>query len=215
MQRDLARHLVARGNLRVVLGRGIDLQVAHQFADHVPLLQRQVDGPRAGRDAGIGRLLCVARVDAEHCGAQQRRRARKSEPSGDALHGAGSRRAWCTPGVNRQAREKVPSRRDPKCNNAGLKAGVVRNSVMGLARRLLTILLDARGAQAGKSMLVDGVLPGQEFFDGQRVAAAGFLQARGDRRVRQRQLRPCAGSPSAWYRARADRRSSAGCHPAR
>ena len=47
---------------------------------------------------------------------------------------------------------------------------------MGLARRLLTILLDARGAQASKSMLVDGVLPGQEFFDGQRVAAAGFLQ---------------------------------------
>ena len=41
---------------------------------------------------------------------------------------------------------------------------------------LLAILLDAGGAQAGEAMLVDRELPGQEFVDRQRVAAAGFLE---------------------------------------
>jgi hypothetical protein len=43
-------------------------------------------------------------------------------------------------------------------------------------KRLLTILLDAGGAQSGKAVLVDGKLPGQEFIDGQRVAAASLLK---------------------------------------
>jgi hypothetical protein len=42
--------------------------------------------------------------------------------------------------------------------------------------RLLAILLDAGGAQSGQAMLVDGKLPGQEFVNGQGVAAAGFLE---------------------------------------
>ena len=41
---------------------------------------------------------------------------------------------------------------------------------------LLAVLLDARGAQAGEAVLVDRILPGQEFFDGKRVAGAGFLE---------------------------------------
>src|SRR5262245_22570076 len=41
---------------------------------------------------------------------------------------------------------------------------------------LLAILLDARGAQTGEAVLVDRVLPGQEFLDRQRVARAGFLE---------------------------------------
>jgi hypothetical protein len=41
---------------------------------------------------------------------------------------------------------------------------------------LLPILLDAGGAQSGQAMLVDGKLPGQEFVDGQGVAAAGLLE---------------------------------------
>ena len=40
----------------------------------------------------------------------------------------------------------------------------------------MAILLDTRGAQTGKAMLVDGKLPGQEFVDGQGVAAAGLLK---------------------------------------
>ena len=40
----------------------------------------------------------------------------------------------------------------------------------------MAILLDSGGAQSGKAMLIDGKLPGQEFVDGQRVAAAGLLK---------------------------------------
>jgi hypothetical protein len=42
---------------------------------------------------------------------------------------------------------------------------------------LLAVLLDARGAQARKTVLVDGDLPAQEFLRGQRVALTGFLEA--------------------------------------
>ena len=47
-----------------------------------------------------------------------------------------------------------------------------------LAGRLLAILLDAGGAQSGKAMLIDGKLPGKELVDGQRVAAASFLEGK-------------------------------------
>jgi hypothetical protein len=42
--------------------------------------------------------------------------------------------------------------------------------------RLLAILLDTGGAQSRKTVLVDGKLPGKEFVDGQRVAAASLLE---------------------------------------
>src|SRR5882757_10454678 len=41
---------------------------------------------------------------------------------------------------------------------------------------LLAILLDAGGAQSGQAVLIDGELPGEEFVDRQRVAAAGLLE---------------------------------------
>src|SRR5437879_5576723 len=41
---------------------------------------------------------------------------------------------------------------------------------------LLSVLLNARGAQAGEAMLVDRILPGQEFLDGERVTTARFLE---------------------------------------
>jgi hypothetical protein len=41
---------------------------------------------------------------------------------------------------------------------------------------LLAILLDPGGAQPRKAMLIDGKLPGQEFVNGQRVAAASLLK---------------------------------------
>jgi hypothetical protein len=50
------------------------------------------------------------------------------------------------------------------------------SNAMGCVELLLTILLDSRGAQSGKAMLVDGKLPGQEFVNGQGVAAAGLLK---------------------------------------
>jgi hypothetical protein len=42
---------------------------------------------------------------------------------------------------------------------------------------LLPVLLDAGGAQACQTMLVDGQLPAQELFGGQGIALAGFLKA--------------------------------------
>jgi hypothetical protein len=56
--------------------------------------------------------------------------------------------------------------------HAGPAASVFGNGLPSL----LPVLLDARGAQAGEAMLVDGILPGEEFLDGERVAAAGFFQ---------------------------------------
>src|ERR1043166_2644820 len=46
----------------------------------------------------------------------------------------------------------------------------------GAEGALLPILLDSRGAQAGEAVAIDGILPGEEFFDRQRVTAAGFLE---------------------------------------
>jgi hypothetical protein len=45
-------------------------------------------------------------------------------------------------------------------------------------RRLLPILLDPGSPQTGQTVLIDGKLPGQEFVDRQRVAAAGFLEGK-------------------------------------
>jgi hypothetical protein len=50
------------------------------------------------------------------------------------------------------------------------------SNATGSANGLLPILLDAGGAQSGKAVLVDGKLPGKEFVDGQRVAAASLLK---------------------------------------
>jgi hypothetical protein len=49
---------------------------------------------------------------------------------------------------------------------------------------LLPVLLDPGGAQSCQAVLIDRKLPGKEFVDGQRIAAAGLLkgeQAAADR----------------------------------
>src|SRR5207302_9947448 len=43
-------------------------------------------------------------------------------------------------------------------------------------RRLLPVLLDARGAQPGEAVTVDRILPGEEFLDRQGVTVAGLLE---------------------------------------
>jgi hypothetical protein len=50
------------------------------------------------------------------------------------------------------------------------------SNAKGGGEGLLAILLDAGSAQSGKAVLIDGKLPGKELVDGQRVAAAGFLE---------------------------------------
>jgi hypothetical protein len=65
---------------------------------------------------------------------------------------------------------------DARANEKG--AGRVTGAVpRDLLRCLLAVLLNARGAQAGQAMLVDGHLPAQEFLGGQRVTLAGLLEA--------------------------------------
>jgi hypothetical protein len=63
------------------------------------------------------------------------------------------------------------------------KIGFARRSrfssnVAGSDEGLLAILLDARGAQPGKAVLIDGKLPGKELVDRQRVAAASLLKGK-------------------------------------
>src|ERR1700730_6554710 len=58
--------------------------------------------------------------------------------------------------------------------NAGHRGRRFELNWMGL----LPVLLDARGAQAGEAVLVNGILPGQEFFDRQRVAGASFFKGK-------------------------------------
>ena len=50
------------------------------------------------------------------------------------------------------------------------------DSKLLLREILLAILLDAGGAQAGKTMLIDRELPGEELVHCQRVTAAGFFE---------------------------------------
>ena len=57
-------------------------------------------------------------------------------------------------------------------------AGQSRFSSNAQRSGLLAVLLDAGGAQASQTMLVNGELPGEEFVDGQRVSAAGFLKGK-------------------------------------
>jgi hypothetical protein len=47
-----------------------------------------------------------------------------------------------------------------------------------LRPRLLAILLDSGGSKPRKAVLIDRELPGEEFVDGQRVAAASFLEGK-------------------------------------
>src|SRR5262249_4868279 len=63
--------------------------------------------------------------------------------------------------------------RNPKMRKTGF-AKRSRFSSNADRRVLLAVLLDARGAQARKTMLVDRELAGEEFVDRQCVAAAGF-----------------------------------------
>jgi hypothetical protein len=56
------------------------------------------------------------------------------------------------------------------------KRGRFSSNWTGSGERLLPILLDTGGAQPGQAMLIDGKLPGKEFVDRQRVAAASLLE---------------------------------------
>src|SRR6266496_4460847 len=76
---------------------------------------------------------------------------------------------------------------------------------------LLAILLNARGAQAGQAVLVDGILPGEEFLDRERVAAAGLLERKQPAAHGSHDLGLAPDDPAlgAWRRQVGDRQRAA------
>ena len=61
-----------------------------------------------------------------------------------------------------------------------VRRGVLENSLWRIAALKaisVAILLDARRAQACKAMIGNRGLPGEEFFDRERITLAGFLKA--------------------------------------
>src|ERR1700722_7073208 len=63
-------------------------------------------------------------------------------------------------------------------------------------RSLLAVLLDPRRAQPGQAMLVDRVLPGQEFLDRQGIAAARFFERKQSAAHRRHDLSLAANNPA-------------------
>jgi hypothetical protein len=63
----------------------------------------------------------------------------------------------------------------PRIKSPAQTAGV--DDLLGRIKpELLAILLDTGRAETGEAVLIDRVLPGEEFLDRQGVAAAGFFQ---------------------------------------
>src|SRR5580700_2237669 len=63
-------------------------------------------------------------------------------------------------------------------------------------RRLLSVLLDARGAQTGQAVLVDRILPGQEFLDRERITAARLFERKQSAAHGCNDLRLAANDPT-------------------
>jgi hypothetical protein len=72
--------------------------------------------------------------------------------------------------------ESAPARDAALTCRATAEAKIVGLIVIGLKPSLVPILLGARNAQSCEAMQVNGVLPGEEFFDSEHVAAARFVK---------------------------------------
>src|SRR5207248_9740406 len=75
----------------------------------------------------------------------------------------------------------------------------------------LAILLNSRGAQAGEPMPVDGILPSQELFDGQGIAAACLFERQEPAAYGGHHLGLAADHPAfrAWSRQVRNRKGTA------
>src|SRR3954466_8716130 len=67
----------------------------------------------------------------------------------------------------------------------------------GKASALLPVMLDAGRAQAGKPVLIDRMLPAEEFLGGQRITLAGFVEAEESAANRRDHLRLAPNDPAA------------------
>ena len=122
---------------------------------------------------------CGSGTAAPPGGEKPRKSVKNRSPTGRKLPGGGNRRggrARAGPG-----RGGERSRRGRRCRGRETRKGPTSRStpVCGRfpeGRASLTVLLDARRPEAGETMAVDRMLPGQEFLDGQGIAIAGFLE---------------------------------------
>src|SRR5580700_6520648 len=71
-----------------------------------------------------------------------------------------------------------------------------RGLVRPIKRALLAVLLDAGGAQASKAVLVDRILPGQEFLNRQRITAARLFERKQSAAHGRNHLRLAANDPT-------------------
>src|SRR6266481_602451 len=77
-----------------------------------------------------------------------------------------------------------------------------RPSMLKDAASLLAILLNASGAQTGEAMAVDRVLPGQEFLNRERIAAASLFKRKEAATHRRNDFRLTANHPTLRSRRR-------------
>src|ERR1700752_1618941 len=73
---------------------------------------------------------------------------------------------------------KKPRENEAKKRSASAIGGRSNRISVARMKALLAILLDAGGAQARETMLVNRELPGKKFVDRQRVSAASFLEGK-------------------------------------
>src|SRR5580692_1217956 len=85
---------------------------------------------------------------------------------------------------------------------AAFRAGRLAASAGSINRALLTVLLNAGRAQAGKAVLVDRVLPGKKFLDRQCVTAACLFKRKKSAADRGDHLRLAADDPTLRSRRR-------------
>src|SRR5712691_2454699 len=98
-----------------------------------------------------------------------------------------------------------------KKHNAGHSAGELPRITANHCREsrrgrvtgpLLPVLLDARRPQAGEAVLIDRILPGERFLDGERVAAAGLLERQESAAHRRHHLGLAPDDPALGTRRR-------------
>src|ERR1700728_1051149 len=97
----------------------------------------------------------------------------------------------------------MPARKAPNSNREPIWApGRLCKSVGSIKRVLLTILLNARGAQAGEAVLVDRILPREKFLHRQRVAVALLFEGEKPATNRGDDFRLAADDPTLRSRRR-------------
>ena len=187
----------------------------HDLLDDETLLLGEIDGTQRRR----GDRLAVALRPRGRANAKPDRPARRME----SFQRSGMAVPVCRFGVSSNARQGARFHRrapvvrlyDPCADRgaarnersrpreaAAFRAGRLAASAGSIRRALLTVLLNAGRAQAGKAVLVDRVLPGKKFLDRQCVTAACLFKRKKSAADRGDHLRLAADDPTLRSRRR-------------